>query len=390
MKVAMVSRYHGLGDYSLHVSEALRSEVFLLCESDIEQRSFHNVHLVPCWRRKSFLSDIARSVSRLRPDIVCVQHEVFLFGSVLSAILMPLLLILFRLRRIPIVLTMHGVIPRPLFTAEFLKDAGLPAHPRLARGLYRLLVNGILALSDVVLVTDNWLEKELKRYAPSFGSKIAVLALGVPCDLPTLDAKSAKLALGLDKEKNVALFLGYLAFYKGLETLFEAAKILLGQGHEWTVLVAGGQPYRTGTNGSADETEWIRHDSLPGNVRFAGFVPEAHLPLYLSAADVIVFPHKYLIASSGPLSMAVGVGKPILLSNEFARIIPYPEPIFGSAPADLARRIAASTHDEGLTRACRALAVDWRGQRNWDAVSRTYARICEQALRRRSTLASAE
>ena len=119
-------------------------------------------------------------------------------------------------------------------------------------------------------------------------------------------------------------------------------------------------------------------------------MPEERLPVYLSAADVIVFPHKYLIASSGPLSMAVAVGKPILLSNEFARIIPYPEPIFGSAPADLARRIAASTHDEGLTRACRALAVDWRGQRNWDAVSRTYARICEQALRRRSTLASAE
>jgi glycosyltransferase involved in cell wall biosynthesis len=50
-------------------------------------------------------------------------------------------------------------------------------------------------------------------------------------------------------------------------------------------------------------------------IRFVGFIPETKLRLYISAADVIVFPYSIPISASGPLSISLGFNKLVLCSD---------------------------------------------------------------------------
>jgi len=383
MRIAMVSRMRGLGHYSLMVASEMRCEVYILCESDVSPERRGNIILVPCWNQGSFTSNILTKLKELRPDVVCFQHETYLFGTLLSALLTPWLLVRIRFQGMPIVLTMHGVVPARLFTQGFLRDMGLPGFPRVARFGYRMILNAIVAVSSAVLTTDGWLGRELRELTPLFRDKVTTLPLGVVANPLRIDQNEAKAKLGVSGRR-VALYLGYLAFYKGIENLVRAAQLLHKWGTNWTVILAGGPPVSaSGPNHDPTGFHGLREPrEIPPNLRIEGFVPEDRIPAYMAAADVVVLPYKYLFSSSGPLSLALSYEKPVLLSEQFSVLVRDSRLIVEGNPEKLAHRIAQSYDDRQLATAARNLAEEWKAGRDWVAISKRYFSMCEQMHQR--------
>jgi glycosyltransferase involved in cell wall biosynthesis len=50
-------------------------------------------------------------------------------------------------------------------------------------------------------------------------------------------------------------------------------------------------------------------------VEVTGFVPDKKMAIYLSACDMMIFPYRTFLSSSGPLALAWSYGKPAILSE---------------------------------------------------------------------------
>jgi glycosyltransferase involved in cell wall biosynthesis len=231
----------------------------------------------------------------------------------------------------------------------------------------------------VVLTTDGWLGRELKELTPLFRDKVTTLPLGVVANPPKFDHDESKAKLGVSGRK-VALFFGYLAFYKGIDSLVKAAQLLHQWGTNWTIILAGGRP--VSDSGPDHENSVFGEPGeplqIPPNLRLDGFVPEERIPAYMAAADVVVLPYKYLFSSSEPLSLALSYEKPVLLSDQFSVAVRDPRLIVVGNPEKLADGIARSQDDGRLAAAAGNLAREWKAERDWVAISKRYFRICEQ------------
>jgi glycosyltransferase involved in cell wall biosynthesis len=120
--------------------------------------------------------------------------------------------------------------------------------------------------------------------------------------LPTRD--DARVGLDLPRDRRVALFLGLIRPYKGVDLLLDALA-RLPRSSDWFLVVAG-EPW-------GDSEARLRrqvHDlGLGDRVRLAfGWVPEREVPTLLAAADLVVLPYRSGSQSAvAPLAMAAGV-----------------------------------------------------------------------------------
>lgn len=118
----------------------------------------------------------------------------------------------------------------------------------------------------------------------------------------------ARVALGLPADAPVLLFFGFVRHYKGLHVLLDAMPSVLGRIPDARLVVAGEfyddeAPYRA------------RAELLGDAVRFdADYIPNEHVGLYFSAADVVVQP--YVSATqSGVAQLAFQFGRPVITTD---------------------------------------------------------------------------
>jgi glycosyltransferase involved in cell wall biosynthesis len=88
-------------------------------------------------------------------------------------------------------------------------------------------------------------------------------------------------------------------------------------GESWELVLAGG--INPNHRNNRDTVKYVRKLYLGAkkkNINITGFVPEHEIPLYYSAADVILIPYPAMMSSSGPLALAWGYDKAVQLSAE--------------------------------------------------------------------------
>lgn len=56
-------------------------------------------------------------------------------------------------------------------------------------------------------------------------------------------------------------------------------------------------------------------ESLGDSIQWLGFIDGSMISAYYSAADVILFPYSRRLAASGPMALAIGYEKDIVLSS---------------------------------------------------------------------------
>ena len=258
---------------------------------------------------------------------VWLQHEFGLFGGPDGEYILSLV------DRIaaPLTVTMHTIVQNP------------------SPGQRRIMEHLVAKAAHLVVMAQTGRRLLIEVYGAD-RAKITVIPHGIP-DMTYVEPESAKPALGFEG-RSVILTFGLLSPDKGIDDMIEAMPhvvaacpdalyVILGATHPHIVKHSG-EALRHGLEARAAEL------GLTDHVHFVdSYVDMDLLTAYLRAADCYVTPYRNPDQiTSGTLSYAVGLGKPVvstpyvhareLLSDGTGIIVPFRDPgALGRAVAEV-------------------------------------------------------
>lgn len=282
------------------------------------ERYAANVTVCRCWRYGHFAPfQILRALLRERVDVLHLEYDVYLYGGVVAAILLPLVLRLVRgLHRTQIVSTLHGVVSQRVVTREMLRENGfvLPYS-----GIGRLGFYTIYALfnwaSDRIVVLEVKLAEILESEYGVPRAKLHVCPIPLMHEGPRPTMSQARVRCGIGDGK-VVLFFGYASYYKGIDVLLDAFPTARETFGDLALHIVAGRHPRLRGNPRYETF----YEGLCAKARSAGadmheFVPESQLSDYLAAADVVVLPYTATYGASAALNAVFAARKPVLIST---------------------------------------------------------------------------
>ena len=286
-------------------------------------------------------------------DVVHVQHEFFLYGGSVSALLFPFMLMLIRLLGKPLIVTIHGVIPLYELQRRFKEENELGGTLLLLRLGLVFLTKVIVLLSHLVIVHEDFFTETLSVQYKCSPQKICVIPHGVESRAIYLPQNEAKAKLHFEK-KVIVFFFGYISKYKGIETLVEAFGQIAKKHPDWVLVIGGDINPRH--RSSRKHREYLARlkqkgvELVSGQIVFTGFIPNEKLPYYLSAADIVVLPYTTAMSSSGPLSLSMSYGKPVIASDipTLRELIPFKEALFNGNSEVLAAKLESVLSNHAL------------------------------------------
>ena len=297
---------------------------------------------------------------------VHLQHETFLYGGPAAVAGLAPALAALRARRGTVVTMHHVVDPRDV-DADFVRLHRVSAPVPVAKAGLAAVRGSIAKLADTVVVHE-----------PGFAGVVhgaRVVPHGVE---PGGDADAARVAgwrarHGLDDGRLVVLCFGFLAPYKGLETVLEAGRLARDSVH---VVIAGGEhPRMEGPGGYAEELRAAHGE----HATFTGRVDDADVAACFATADLAAYPYPRPVSSSGSLALALAHRTPILVSPQLAGSAGLPGALVAPTdPAALAARLRDLAHDAVARRALGDLAQELLDGRAWPAVARTHLDLYEE------------
>ncbi|UUL81808.1 glycosyltransferase family 4 protein [Sphingomonas qomolangmaensis] len=237
--------------------------------------------------------DTARVIEASGAKALWVQHEYGIYGGAAGD---HLLTLLDRIS-LPVIVTLHTILERP--SAD-----------------ERRVMEAILRRASKVIVMAERGREILLRVYGAQPRAIAMIPHGVP-DRPLVDPDTLKGRFGWEGREVIFTF-GLLAPNKGIETVIEAMPAIVERCPKAHYVVLGA----THPNLVAHEGERYRESlatlvaalGMQDHVEFVdAFVEQDELLDYLQAADIYATPyHNPAQITSGALSYAVGVGKPVV------------------------------------------------------------------------------
>jgi glycosyltransferase involved in cell wall biosynthesis len=395
MKVGLVSIYPppkskhanfgGVSSYAKNLASSLSNHCKITVFADKLPRipkdySEDGVTVCRCWNKGVIYPlQIIRKISKHEIDLMHIQHEIFLYGSISSAAVFPLLLLFAKLLQKPTVTTIHGVLPLSKVDKQFLKENGIKGPLFLLRaGL--LSVNKLIArLSTVIIVHEERLRDVLINEYHCPGDKIYVIHHGIEERNYSIDKAKANKILDLSGKK-VILFFGYITAYKNVELLIKSARFL--KTPNWVMIIAGGLHPRLSSD--PDYREYISNlqkmaqEISKNRIIFTGFVPEEKIPLYFSAADLVVFPYTICMHASGPLAVSILYEKPFLISDSFKEVFSE-DVLFRNNPQNLAQKIDQLFKDAGSQIRNLKYVKKLKEERSWSNVAEQTLKLYRNA-----------
>jgi glycosyltransferase involved in cell wall biosynthesis len=369
----------GIATFTTDLSEAIATELpevdcFVLAMNDPGQ-SHDYPKRVRFELAESDIASYRRAADFLNvngADVVSLQHEYGIFGGKVGAHVLTLL----RELRMPIVTTLHTILPEP-------------------SQLQRVVMDELSELSERLVVMSTRGADLLRTVHRVPERKIDVIPHGIPASPP---ARRSKYQLGVEG-KSVILTFGLLSPDKGIEFVIDALPAIIAKFPNTLYIVLGathphvkaqqGETYRLALETRAErlgvDAHVIFHDR---------FVAQTELTEFLAAADIYVTPYVNAEqATSGTLAYAVGAGKAVIstpyayaremLADERGLIVPWRD------PGAIAGAINELLGDEPKRSAMAARAAHYGRDMIWPRVAQryyeTFSRAREEyAVRRRS------
>jgi len=233
----------------------------------------------------------AKFIARFQPDMVII-HWWTTFWAVPFSVLSTSL----RRKSISIVYLIHNVVPHE-------KKLWDPWLTRIA-----------LSLSDSFLVLSQNEKKRLLDLMPDAQVNVSELPVFHMFSENRMPKSQAKKRLGLSENIPIMLFFGIVRPYKGLKYLLEAQALLLEQGIETCLMIAGEfwedcGVYREQID-KLNLSEMVRIDNR--------YIPNEEVGIFISAADFMVAPY-IRGTQSGAAEVALGFGLPIIVTDNVAQ-----------------------------------------------------------------------
>jgi glycosyltransferase involved in cell wall biosynthesis len=300
-------------------------------------------------------------------DVVCVQHEYGIFGGRGGSHVLALL----RELRMPIVTTLHTILPEP--------------NP-----LQRLAMDEITKLSERLVVMSEYAAGLLRETHGVPADKIDLIPHGTPSVPATTGSKDR---LGVEG-RTVILTFGLLSPDKGIEHVIDALPAILARYPDTVYIVLGathphvkarhGEMYRIMLENRAKTL------GVDSNVIFYNrFVSLAELTEFLAAADIYVTPSlKLEQIASGTLAYALAAGNAVistpyvyareLLAEGRGILVPCKD------SQAIAREVITLLGDDGKRLALQERAAAYGRSMMWPAVASRYMQSFERARAERT------
>ena len=271
-----------------------------------------------------FFTALAAALRR-RPDIIHAHlHEGAFIGMLLK-----------KLLRIPLVFDCQGSLTAEMLDHGFIRR-GSPWH-RVFLWLEKIINNG----TDFIVTSSHAGAADLRESWMVPATKVKGLIDGVDTDLfRPFPRDEARRSLNLPLERPIAVFIGVLNRYQGIDLLLEVVKILKGRGTSPHFLVMG-FPEKRYLNKAAAE-------GVADMITFTGMVNYEKAPFCLSAGDIAISPKISLSEANGKLFNYMACGLPtVVFDNPVNREILGDSGVYARQgdPADFAVRIEELLHD---------------------------------------------
>ena len=277
-------------------------------------------------------------------------------------------IILAKIMRFKVVVTAHDV-------ESFFNQRKVRSQARLA---YRF-ADGVIAHSETG-------RQELISLMNVNTDRIAIIPHGnYLSNLGTkVSSREARIRLGLPENGKILLFFGQIKAVKGLDILIRAMPMILDR-HPDAVLCIAGRPMRT----RFEEFQKLIVDlELEKRCKtFIRFIEDEEVPIFYSAADLVVLPYRR-IYQSGVLLLAMSYGKPVLVSDipGMLEVVKHGETgfVFKCGDADDLAAVACQVlaTPQAVRKVTDAALALMKTKYDWNEIGRStlqfYSQICTQ------------
>lgn len=277
-----------------------------------------NIAVKRCWKF-GYLApfQILLAALRNRVDVLHLEYDVYLYGGVVAAVILPFALrLISRLHGTRIVTTLHGVVSQRVVTREMLRENGfvLP-YSRIGRFGFYTIYRLFNWASDRIVVLEVELAEILEAEYSVSRQKVFVCPHPLMHEHPRPETRQARERCGIGDGK-VALFFGYASYYKGLDLLVDAFSQARDAVPDLSLhIVAGRHPRLRGNARYEAFYQGLREKVRAAGAYMYDFVPEPQLADFLAAADVVVLPYTAAYGASGALNTVLAARKPVLVST---------------------------------------------------------------------------
>ena len=275
--------------------------------------------VVRCWKRGTLglYVDVFKKIQQFNAvrDIL-IEFEFASFGDFWVTALFAFFLGVLRLAGKRTTLVLHQVITDLLSLNGHLGLRYDSRQYQLFSKLLPVFYATVTNLATQTVVLEEVLKNRLRGLAPM--DRITVIRHGTDVRENRLTKQAARRKLKIPADSYVVLSFGFVTWYKGTDWLLDALKNTTSiNGRKLQIIIAGGaSPTLRGKPHYDAYYQTVAHQvhAIP-HARLTGFLPEGKLDLYFQAADVVVLPYRTMMSSSGPFSIALSYGKPIMLSD---------------------------------------------------------------------------
>lgn len=203
--------------------------------------------------------------------------------------------ILFKLRKKPIVFTVHNVL----------------SHDR--SGLYEKLSGFLFWFGDHFIVHSAMGKHQMQQHYEIPENKISVIPHG-SLDFHVknqVDHAELKNKMGFRQSDRIILLFGAIRPYKGVDTAIRAMAKITAQILEARLLIAGKL-----------WEDWAPYEKLIRDLNLMDFVyphleyiPSGEVYKYFEVSDLALFPYRFFDSQSGAGATAISFRKPMIVSN---------------------------------------------------------------------------
>jgi glycosyltransferase involved in cell wall biosynthesis len=235
---------------------------------------------------------VGNELKKIKPDIIVVRYWLPFMGPCLGTILRRVK----KNKRTKIICIADNISPHEkkfgdtAFTKYFIKP-----------------IDAFITMSEIVM-------NDLRRFTQKPAKQVVHPLYDNFGEI--VEKKKAREKLGLNENKNIILFFGFIRKYKGLDLLLEAMSILKKAAIEKPqskipILLIAGEFYEDKKLYDELIEKLAIKDQL---ILRTDFIPDSEVKYYLSAADFVIQPYKNA-TQSGVTPLAYHFEKPMLVTN---------------------------------------------------------------------------
>lgn len=305
------------GHYSQYITSGLclQREIDLVVYADMDRKNLRLKHcgkIKRVWSKSlKFVSEIIREVDKDKPDIIHIQHEINMFGSLATALVFPWLIFLLRMKRYKIVVTVHAAVYKKQIDKNFIKlfhKEGV--RPVFLRMFFSFLYKFISMFSNAIIVHTNLTKKILTTDYGVSKKKVNVVPAAIPQKLDIAEKKKIK------SPYPYFFYFGYMVRRKGLGFALEGFRKFIARNpkSKFKFVLAGG--VIKGQEKALDEIkEMIAKNQFEDRILLKGFIEESEQDGLYANAYAVVIPAIISLGSSGPLYHAESYGKCVIATK---------------------------------------------------------------------------